>query len=220
MGIDEGIEMPSHMLKIHPDLIDDKELLAAVGDAGVPLATARLYLEKTSPVLTDEGSRNTYLDQCIEDLFLYCEDKIQGKMGTIDRVKEKITKLEELAEMESMVMDDEEDAEPMEMYDDDGKPIKMKIAKKKMCESMLKNGKCKYTAKTCKYAHNPIELELVSSIKKVQNLQNVVRCLDKTMRHNKQISDWNPPSYGGIEDRKYYLKFGGHLPSVVLTRVL
>jgi len=26
LGIDEGIEIPPHMLKVHPDLIEDKEL--------------------------------------------------------------------------------------------------------------------------------------------------------------------------------------------------
>lgn len=90
-------------------------------------------------------------------------------MGTIERVKEKITKLEELADMEGMMLDDE-DAEPLEMFDDDGKPIKMKIAKRKMCESMLKHGKCKNTSKNCKFAHNPIELELIRSTDKVKNL--------------------------------------------------
>jgi hypothetical protein len=43
LGIDE-IEIPAQMLKTHPDQVTDKELQAVVGDNGVPLATARLYL--------------------------------------------------------------------------------------------------------------------------------------------------------------------------------
>jgi tetrahydromethanopterin S-methyltransferase subunit B len=133
---------------------------------------------------------------------LYCEMQIQDKMGTIDKVKEKITKLEEMADMEEM-MDDDAD-EPIEMFDDEGKPIKVKLAKKKMCESIRKTGKCKNTAKTCKYAHSAIELELIGSQTKINNLQNVVRCLNQTMRTNKTSVDWFPPSHGGIEDRKKF----------------
>jgi hypothetical protein len=33
--------------------VDDKKLQEIVGDNGIPLATARLYLEKVSPVLNE-----------------------------------------------------------------------------------------------------------------------------------------------------------------------
>ena len=124
-------------------------------------------------------------------------------MGTIEKIKEKITKLEEMADMEDMFGDDGE--EPPEMLDDEGKPIKMKTIKKKMCESIRKTGKCKNTAKTCKFAHNPIELELIPASTKISNLTNVVRGLDKSMRANKSMQDWIPPSDGRTEDCKYNL---------------
>jgi len=190
LGIDE-IEIPAQMLKTHPDQVTDKELQAVVGDNGVPLATARLYLQKISPVLNDQYDKNVYLDAAIEDLYLHCENKITGKMSTIERIKEKITKLEEMADMEEMIGSDQE---APEMFDDDGKPIKVKIQKKKMCESMLKTGKCKNTAKKCKYAHNPIELELLGASTKISNLQTAVRSLDKSMRSNKSTMDWLPAS--------------------------
>lgn len=107
-------------------------------------------------------------------------------MSTIERVKERITKLEEMADMEEMFGGEGEEA-PAEMLDDDGKPIKIKTIKKKMCESLRKTGKCKNTAKTCKFAHNPIELELIPASTKISNLSNVVRGLDKSMRANKSI---------------------------------
>jgi hypothetical protein len=47
---------------MHPDDVDDKKLAEIVGDNGVPLATARLYLTKISPVLNDLYSKNFYLD--------------------------------------------------------------------------------------------------------------------------------------------------------------
>jgi hypothetical protein len=53
LGIDESIEFPAHMLKMHPDQVPDKDLQALVGDNGIPLATARLYLEKISPVINE-----------------------------------------------------------------------------------------------------------------------------------------------------------------------
>ena len=113
-------------------------------------------------MLNDQYNKNCYLDQCIEDLFLHCETKIQDKMGAIEKVKEKITKLEEFADMEEMMLDDE-NAEPVEMFDDEGKPIKVKMPKKKMCESIRETGKCKKSSKDCKFAHNPIELELIGA---------------------------------------------------------
>ena len=113
-------------------------------------------------------------------------------MGDIDKIKEKITKLEELVDWEEMQVSG--DDEPQPMYDDEGKPIKVKVPKKKMCESLMKTGKCKFTdpkrhrkasegkgsqspgrqktAKVeCKFAHNPIELTgLISSTVKINNL--------------------------------------------------
>jgi len=175
-------------------------LLDKVGDSGVSLATARLFLMKISPVLNDQYNKNCYLDRCIEDLYLYCEGRIRGKMGDIDKIKEKITKLEEILDWEEMQASG--DDEPAPMFDDEGKPIKMKIAKKKMCESLMKTGKCKFTDKDkrfrkqsedrdkdspdktgdksakvgCKFAHNPIELTgLIPSTVKINNLQNVVK---------------------------------------------
>ena len=60
--------------------------------------------------------------------------------------------------------------EPPEILDEDGKPKKRKVNKKKMCESILKTGKCKFTSKNCKFAHNPIELNLVTKKETSENL--------------------------------------------------
>lgn len=147
-------------------------------------------------------------------MYLACEAKIVAKMGTIERIKEKITKLEEVADMEDMFGEDGE--EPPEMLDDEGKPIKMKTIKKKMCESIRKTGKCKNTAKTCKFAHNPLELELISSSIKINNLTNVVRGLDKSMRANKSMLDWVPPSDPRKEDCKYNLNSLRPIISVIV----
>jgi len=59
LGIPEdSIEIPANILKLHPDLVDEKKLQEIVGDNGIPLATARLYLEKISPVMNEQYDKN------------------------------------------------------------------------------------------------------------------------------------------------------------------
>lgn len=192
------------MLQVHPDQVTDKELLAVFGDGAVPLSTARLYLEKISPVVHGQFDKNQYMDQAIEDLFNICEGKIADKKNAIDKIKEKITKLEEMADMEEMIGSDNE---APEMFDQDGNAVKVKVGKKKMCKDMLKFGKCKNTSKTCKYAHNPIELELTTIADKQKNLNKAQKFLERSMKLNKSLQDWLPSGQKSAEDCKFEFKF-------------
>lgn len=197
LGIDESqMEFLDVFLNYHPDKISDEQIQAKIGDNDIPLATAKLYLQKISPVLNDQYNKDVYLNQAIEDLYLICEEKIIKKKETIDKIKAKITELEEDAEDEEMYGSGEE--APAEILDDNGQVKKRKIKKKLMCESIRKTGKCKNTAKTCKFAHNPIELDIIDTTDKIKNLQTVVHDLDKQMRANKTAQHWFPPSCGDI----------------------
>jgi DNA-binding transcriptional MerR regulator len=63
-------------LTVHPDLIPEKRIKEFCDTAGIPLSTLRLYVEKISPALNDQYSKNVYLDQSIEEVYLLCETKI------------------------------------------------------------------------------------------------------------------------------------------------
>lgn len=88
-------------------------------------------------------------------------------------MKEHVAKLDELAEMADMMGDD--GGAPTEMVDDQGRPVKIKPKKTKMCKTFLETGKCPgLKDKTCKFAHNPIELSLIPVATKIKNLNAVI----------------------------------------------
>ena len=66
---------------------------------GVTFATVRLYIDKVSPFNNEAYNKNVFLDRCIEDLFLECEQKKLKKHGDIEKMKKHIEALEEIAEL-------------------------------------------------------------------------------------------------------------------------
>jgi hypothetical protein len=113
-------------------------------------------------------------------------------MDTIAKMKENVTKLEELAEMADMFADGEE-GQPAEMFGDDGKPIKVKAVKTKMCKKLLENGKCNgIKDKSCKFAHNAIELSLIPVSDKIKNLNTVMAAQKQKLVNNKVTESWVP----------------------------
>lgn len=191
LGLDEGFELPFPIDKVHPDDIDYKKLEADMGTS-VPLATIKMFVEQVSPFRVQEGSKDQYLNNCIQDLYIECEAKIQAKMDTIAKMKENVTKLEELAEMADMFVDGEE-GQPAEMFGDDGKPIKVKAVKTKMCKKLLENGKCNgIKDKSCKFAHNAIELSLIPVSDKIKNLNTVMAAQKQKLVNNKVTESWVP----------------------------
>lgn len=110
----------------------------------------------------------------------------------MERIKENVAKLEEVADMAEMFAEGEE-GQPEQMIGDDGKPIKMKPIKTKMCKKLLENGKCNgIKDKSCKFAHNPIELSLIPAATKVSNLKSVIKVQGKKLRNNKVMDSWVP----------------------------
>ena len=112
---------------MHPDDIDFKQLEANLG-ASIPITTIKLYIEQVSPFRIEEGSRDHFLNDCIEELYLQCEARIQVKVDTISKMKEHVAKLDELAEMTEMMGEDGGGA--TEILDDEGKIVKVKPKKK------------------------------------------------------------------------------------------
>ncbi len=83
--------------------------MLSAADAGVPIATMRLYLDAVSPFKLEEFSKNAYINNCIEELYLQMEGKLQAKMDNITSMKKQIEKLDELQEMLEMFGEGEVD---------------------------------------------------------------------------------------------------------------
>eukprot|EP00352_Strombidinopsis_acuminata_P001218 CAMPEP_0176346066 /NCGR_PEP_ID=MMETSP0126-20121128/5943_1 /TAXON_ID=141414 ORGANISM="Strombidinopsis acuminatum, Strain SPMC142" /NCGR_SAMPLE_ID=MMETSP0126 /ASSEMBLY_ACC=CAM_ASM_000229 /LENGTH=148 /DNA_ID=CAMNT_0017693385 /DNA_START=2326 /DNA_END=2772 /DNA_ORIENTATION=- len=143
---------------------------------GVNLATLRLFVEHCSPFRRDAFSKDAYLNDCLEELYIRCEKAIEGKMGDINKMSTQVEKLQEIAQFLDDFGDDPAEAEQMMegAEDKEGNPIKIKPRKQKMCENFLKGKPCTEKDEKCKYAHFAHELELVHISDKVKNLKGVI----------------------------------------------
>lgn len=67
------------------------------------------------------------------------------------------------------------DKSPEKMLDTDGKPIKIKPKKVKMCPNIIEKGVCHLLKeKKCNLAHNPLELDLIPVETKMKNLNSII----------------------------------------------
>ena len=133
LGLDDGFELPDKVKKKHPSEVTDKDLKEIELPSKVKDSTVRLYIEKVSPFNNGAYSKNVYLDQCIEDLYVAIEGKKLKKHDEIEKMKKNIEKLNEIAEQ----IEDggEEGVEQLE--DEDGQGIKFKPRKTTMCKATL-----------------------------------------------------------------------------------
>ena len=76
----------------------DKDLKEIELPQKVKDSTVRLYIEKVSPFNNGAYSKNVYLDQCIEDLYVAIEGKKMKKHGEIEKMEKHIEELNEIAE--------------------------------------------------------------------------------------------------------------------------
>ena len=108
LGLDDGFEFNEtiDIKKRHPKDITDEELAKCELGPGVTVATARLYLEKVSPFMVEAYSKNVFLDDCIERLYLDCEAKRVAKHEEIVGMKKAVEKLEEIAEIQDAFGED------------------------------------------------------------------------------------------------------------------
>lgn len=74
LGLDEGFELPFPIEKVHPDDVTNKML--GQSDAGVPVSTCRMYLDNVSPFRAEEFSKNAFINDCIEELYVTMEGRI------------------------------------------------------------------------------------------------------------------------------------------------
>lgn len=92
-----------------------------------------MYVDHVSPFITQQGSKDECLNFLVQELYEKCEVKIQAKMDNIKKLKDQVRDLEsdaENAEFEDAGQDD---------VDEDGKKIKRKLRKDKMCKKYLDN---------------------------------------------------------------------------------
>ena len=74
LGLDDGFELPEtiDLNKTHPKYIQDSDF-DNQDQAGVNIATMRLFIEKVSPFNIEGHDKNVFLDRCIIDLYKECE---------------------------------------------------------------------------------------------------------------------------------------------------
>lgn len=153
LGLSDGFEIPAEEAKKHPSEMDyDKIAKECSSDGpGITAATIRLYVEKTSPQIISAGSKDTFLNMCIEELAGEIEARILNKKESIKKTEDDIRYLED----NENEFDNDDGLE-----DEDGKKKpKKKMPKFKMCP--LKD-KCKnFKLKQCKDAHYPYELSAI-----------------------------------------------------------
>lgn len=135
------------------------------------MATVRLYIEKVSPFNNEAYNKNVFLDRCIEELYIEIEGNKLKKHGDIEKMKKHIEGLEEIAELAEQFGEEGVEENLME---EEGDGVKFKPRKTKMCPEILAKKKCK-NGRACKFAHNPIQLELIPVSKKISNLKGVVQ---------------------------------------------
>lgn len=85
-----------------------------------------------------------------------------------------------------------------------------------MCKKLLEKGKCEgIKDKSCKFAHNPIELSLIPYKTKKENLEKVQKALDKKLKINKVAESWVPAGKQSlIKDLSYPYEFDLNYDSV------
>ena len=94
---------------MHPDDIPDSEWKKLKEEIGTypSFATVKKFIYEVSPFTVNEGNKDQYLNNCIEDMYLQIEAKIQEKVDTIAAIKTNVDKL---------VEDGEEDEEGKEDF--------------------------------------------------------------------------------------------------------
>ena len=78
-----------------------------------------------------------------------------------------------------------------------------------MCKTLLETGRCNgIKDKSCKFAHNPIELSLIPVSTKIKNLKAVITAQKHKLQHNKVIDSWIPAGNKWATDGKFNIFVG------------
>lgn len=88
---------------------------------------------------------------------------------------------------------DMDDVGAQDAVDEMGNPIKKPVIKTQMCKKLQETGKCNgIKDKSCKFAHNAIELTLIPASVKSKNLKAVIVVEKQRLQHNKVPAGWLP----------------------------
>lgn len=170
----------------------------------------------------DEFSKHAFLNKLIEDNYVEFEFDIQDKLNTINKMKKQVEKLDEEADlMEAMGNTGVGSSPSPEKHDPNelgGGTMRVKTKKNKMCQFIIDKKKCpnikevpidknnpnslKKKVNMCPNAHNPIELDLITSETRMKNLNGVIQSQTVKMKNMKPIEPWRPAKSGDIEHSK------------------
>ena len=119
--------------------MDDKFIKEIDTGASTDLATMRLYLENTCPLIKSAYNRDVFLNDEIMRFRIKCESMLNNNMGSISKTQKNIEELQQAEErIEELGSDIDKEENKDLLVDDDGKPLLIPKMKKKMCESVQK----------------------------------------------------------------------------------
>ena len=214
LNLPDGLELPKPVEKIRQEDVTEA-FLKQIDSGNADTSTLKLYIEKVCPLIRNQYDKNTFLNGLIEDLYFKCEDIMVEKQNTIQKIQKKVEELTEINELyEALGSDAEKDAEGM--LDNDGKPIKIRKKKTKMCDANYKkaaykddgiemkkkkDGGDKYyvnvcqdcpKGKACPHAHTAIELDLIPNNQIIKNLNGIVKTQTIKLKNAKPLEPWRP----------------------------
>jgi hypothetical protein len=193
LGLDPNWDLPVAKEELEFEKIDEKFLEKL--DLGVPVQTAKLYIEKTGILNKESYDKNDYLNNQVRDFYLTVEAVIKDKMEDINKMKKKVEKLEE--NLEAGSMPDAGNLSPKK------KRANIYEKKTEMCKDLIEKGKCPYPKYGCPYAHTINQLDLVKMETNIKNLHSVANIAHNKLKKMKPNEPWRPVKAGSIGKQIY-----------------
>lgn len=185
-------------------------------DSSQKIQKKLVFAQKTGIIGQQDYDVNEFVNIQVKDLYDKVTKKIEDQVKDVIEIKRKIENLEELEEARGENQDLALDLAAKMDLKKDGVPnpskirrVRLRIQKDKMCDSCFQRRACTCPSKfgcncpqfifrekcknpTCLMAHNPTELDIVPTEKKVQNLQDAFRYLSVKMEEGKPPVPFNP----------------------------
>jgi len=185
------VKMPRellHMPEINQNVLED----FSVGS--VDISTALVFVEKMRKDTNfTVANRHTFLNNQILLFDRVVEKKIQEYDLDIVTIKSKIRELENWDKNKEKLIND---PDPIKQHQFGYYTRKYRS---EMCSSVAKDGKCKEGYTHCKYAHFPVQLNLVSTQKEKTMLIATQRNIRKKIKKSRPLIPWRPGRQGFIE---------------------
>jgi len=176
-----------YISEINHNVLEDFKVIADI-------STVLVYVEKMRKGTNfTVANRHTFLNNQILLFHKIVDKKIKEFDLDIGLIKKKVEELENWDRNKERYKNDK-DPEKRRLY-----LYYTRKYRAEMCNSMVKEGKCREGYVTCKFAHNPVQLNLVPTEKEKNMLNYTQRAINKRKKKSKPIVAWRPGKQGFIE---------------------